>query len=63
MFAGTFDAKGPTYPVIILMALKEDVDRIISLEIGADEYLGKPFNRRELLARIRAVLPRSPNGF
>ncbi len=37
---------------------KEDVDRIIGLEIGADDYLGKPFNPRELLARIRAVLRR-----
>ena len=45
-------------PVIILTALKEDVDRIIGLEIGADDYLGKPFNPRELLARIRAVLRR-----
>lgn len=45
-------------PVILLTALKEDVDRIIGLEIGADDYLGKPFNPRELLARIRAVLRR-----
>jgi two-component system OmpR family response regulator len=41
-----------------LTALKEDVDRIIGLEIGADDYLGKPFNPRELTARIRAVLRR-----
>lgn len=46
-------------PVILLTALKEDVDRIIGLEIGADDYLGKPFNPRELVARIRAVLRRS----
>jgi two-component system OmpR family response regulator len=39
-------------------ALKEDVDRIIGLEIGADDYLGKPFNPRELVARARAVLRR-----
>lgn len=45
-------------PVILLTALKEDVDRIIGLEIGADDYLGKPFNPRELVARIRAVLRR-----
>jgi two-component system, OmpR family, response regulator len=45
-------------PIILLTALKEDVDRIIGLEIGADDYLGKPFNPRELLARIRAVLRR-----
>jgi len=48
----------PHIPVILLTALKEDVDRIIGLEIGADDYLGKPFNPRELLARIRAVLRR-----
>ena len=50
--------EGSDIPVIILTALKEDVDRIIGLEIGADDYLGKPFNPRELLARIRAVLRR-----
>jgi two-component system, OmpR family, response regulator len=50
--------EGSEIPVIILTALKEDVDRIIGLEIGADDYLGKPFNPRELLARIRAVLRR-----
>ncbi len=49
----------PHIPVILLTALKEDVDRIIGLEIGADDYLGKPFNPRELLARIRAVLRRA----
>jgi two-component system, OmpR family, response regulator len=50
--------EGLEVPVILLTALKEDVDRIIGLEIGADDYLGKPFNPRELLARIRAVLRR-----
>jgi two-component system, OmpR family, response regulator len=45
-------------PIILLTALKEDVDRIIGLEIGADDYLAKPFNPRELAARIRAVLRR-----
>ncbi|WP_041163789.1 response regulator [Mesorhizobium australicum] len=49
----------PHIPVILLTALKEDVDRIIGLELGADDYLGKPFNPRELTARIRAVLRRS----
>ena len=48
--------------VILLTALKEDVDRIIGLELGADDYLGKPFNPRELAARIRAVLRRGPSG-
>ena len=49
----------PTLPVILLTALKEDIDRIIGLEIGADDYIGKPFNPRELVARIRAVLRRA----
>ncbi|TPL06119.1 response regulator [Mesorhizobium sp. B2-4-14] len=49
----------PQIPVILLTALKEDVDRIIGLELGADDYLGKPFNPRELIARIRAVLRRA----
>ncbi|NDW06416.1 response regulator transcription factor [Jiella pacifica] len=48
----------PELAVILLTALKEDVDRIIGLELGADDYLGKPFNPRELAARIRAVLRR-----
>ena len=45
-------------PVIMLSAKGEDIDRIIGLEVGADDYLAKPFNPRELLARIRAVLRR-----
>lgn len=45
-------------PVLILTARGDDVDRIVGLEIGADDYLGKPFNPRELLARIRAILRR-----
>ncbi|MDY8110007.1 response regulator transcription factor [Fulvimarina sp. 2208YS6-2-32] len=49
----------PHLPVILLTALKEDVDRIIGLELGADDYLGKPFNPRELSARIKAVLRRT----
>lgn len=49
-------AKGP--PIIILSARGEDIDRIVGLEIGADDYLAKPFNPRELSARIRAVLRR-----
>jgi len=45
-------------PVIMLSARGEDIDRIVGLEVGADDYLPKPFNPRELLARIRAVLRR-----
>lgn len=47
-------------PIIMLTAKGEDVDRIVGLEIGADDYLAKPFNPRELLARIHAVLRRRP---
>ena len=47
-----------TVPVILLTARGEDVDRIVGLEIGADDYLPKPFNSRELTARIHAVLRR-----
>jgi len=46
-------------PVIMLTARGEEVDRIVGLELGADDYLAKPFNPRELMARIRAVLRRS----
>lgn len=45
-------------PIIMLTARGEDVDRIVGLELGADDYLPKPFNTRELIARIRAVLRR-----
>lgn len=46
-------------PIIMLTAKTGDIDKIVGLEIGADDYLGKPFNPRELLARIRALLRRS----
>ena len=46
-------------PVLILTARGDDVDRIVGLEIGADDYLPKPFNPRELMARVRAILRRS----
>jgi two-component system, OmpR family, response regulator len=45
-------------PIVVLTAKGEDVDRIVGLEMGADDYLTKPFNPRELLARIRAVMRR-----
>lgn len=46
-------------PIILLTALGEDTDRIVGLEVGADDYLTKPFNPRELLARIKSVIRRS----
>jgi len=50
-------------PVLILTARGEDVDRILGLELGADDYLPKPFNSRELLARVQAILRRTrPSG-
>ncbi len=53
-------ATSDTTPIIMLTAKVEDVDRIVGLEVGADDYLPKPFNPRELLARIHAVLRRRP---
>jgi DNA-binding response OmpR family regulator len=47
-------------PIVMLSARGDDIDRIVGLEVGADDYLAKPFNPRELLARIRAVLRRQP---
>ena len=49
-------------PIIMLTARGEDVDRIVGLELGADDYLPKPFNPRELLGRIRAVLRRAAHA-
>ncbi len=49
-------------PIIILSARGEELDRIVGLEMGADDYLAKPFNPRELLARVRSVLRRSSSG-
>jgi two-component system response regulator CpxR len=51
--------KQSSVPIIMLTARGEDVDRIVGLELGADDYLAKPFNPRELLARIRSVLRRT----
>jgi len=53
-------SEGVRTPIIMLTAKGEDTDRIAGLETGADDYLGKPFNPRELLARIQAVLRRRP---
>ena len=52
-----------TIPVIMLTAKGDDADRIVGLELGADDYLPKPFNPRELLARIKAVLRRLPERY
>jgi two-component system OmpR family response regulator len=49
-------------PIIMLTALGEDIDRIVGMEVGADDYLPKPFNPRELLVRIRAVLRRAAHA-
>lgn len=51
-------AAGPV-PILMLTALGEDIDRILGLELGADDYVTKPFNSRELLARIKALLRRA----
>lgn len=53
---------GSTVPVLMLSARGEDIDRIAGLEMGADDYLPKPFNPRELVARIRTILRRSKTG-
>lgn len=50
--------QGSTIPIVMLTAKGDEVDRIIGLELGADDYLPKPFNPRELLARIKAVMRR-----
>lgn len=55
-------AKGNAPPILMLSAKGEDLDRIIGLEMGADDYLPKPFNTRELLARVKAILRRKPEN-
>lgn len=49
-------------PILMLTARKEDIDKIVGLELGADDYLTKPFNPRELVARVRAILRRYQAG-
>lgn len=52
---------GITTPVILLTAKGEEIDKVVGLEIGADDYITKPFSLRELIARVKAVLRRSDN--
>jgi two-component system OmpR family response regulator len=52
-------ASSANLPIIMVTALGDDIDRIVGLEIGADDYVSKPFNTRELIARIRALLRRA----
>jgi DNA-binding response OmpR family regulator len=52
-------AKGYTMPVVMLTARGQEIDKVVGLELGADDYVPKPFNPRELLARVRSVLRRS----
>jgi two-component system, OmpR family, response regulator len=52
-------ARGSTIPIVILTARGDEIDRVLGLEMGADDYVAKPFSGRELLARIKAVLRRS----
>ena len=54
--------KGSDVPILMLTARDEDVDKIIGLEVGADDYLTKPFNPRELVARVRSILRRAAPG-
>ncbi|MBI4187523.1 MAG: response regulator transcription factor [Chloroflexi bacterium] len=49
-------------PILMLTARKEDIDKVVGLELGADDYLTKPFNPRELVARVKAILRRSQMG-
>ncbi len=54
-------ARGDQTPIIMLTARTEEVDRVLGLELGADDYVPKPFSTRELLARVKAVLRRTTN--
>ena len=55
-------SQGVTIPIIMLTAKGEEVDKVLGLEFGADDYITKPFSVRELLARVKAVLRRTPTG-
>src|SRR2546426_11773108 len=53
------DTSTAAVPIIMLTAKSDEVDRVVGLEVGADDYVGKPFSPKELVARVRAVLRRS----
>jgi DNA-binding response OmpR family regulator len=55
-------SKGVNTPIILLTARGEEIDKVLGLELGADDYITKPFSLRELLARIKAILRRPPAG-
>ncbi len=55
-------SEGVTTPIILLTAKGEEIDKVLGLELGADDYMTKPFSLRELLARIKAILRRSDNN-
>ena len=55
-------SKRPSLPIIMLTARGQEVDKVVGLELGADDYVTKPFSIRELLARVKAVLRRVPHG-
>ncbi|MFZ4619969.1 MAG: response regulator transcription factor [Bacteroidota bacterium] len=57
----TVRSEGVTTPIIMLTAKGEEVDKVLGLEFGADDYITKPFSLRELIARVKAVLRRTPN--
>lgn len=56
------DEKTAAIPIIMLTAKSEEIDRVVGFEVGADDYMSKPFNMRELLLRVKAVLRRTNNG-
>jgi DNA-binding response OmpR family regulator len=58
----TVRREGVSTPIILLTAKGEEIDKVLGLEFGADDYITKPFSLRELLARIKAILRRSPTG-
>ena len=58
----TLRQQGNNIPVILLTAKGEEIDRVLGLELGADDYITKPFSLRELLARVKAILRRSGNS-